>query len=191
MSINIGSPKATGAQSQYINDYKQMVGGGDYQGYLENKTPPRSPYDNALSALENSGVGDMDYEREELMRQYQGGPQKASMDNFYAKNDDWYNADGSRTDYRMSDLDLQSKEWLNNGRQGANPVSTALRDFKGEAPLPVAAPRPPIVQPQQPAPAPVPQQPVQQAPQQQQATALRDFSAKAPTQSSWQAGGWG
>ena len=80
----------TPAQQASIDKYKKSVEnrtGMSYQEYIDQKKAMNvpSPYERDLAALEASGTGDLDYEREQLMLAYQQpGPLKDAQDAFYA-----------------------------------------------------------------------------------------------------------
>ena len=67
--------------------------------YNESRKPPMTPIEQEIQALEKSGVGDLDYEVDQLRYQFMNGDRKGEMDAYYKANPEWFNPDGTRTGY--------------------------------------------------------------------------------------------
>ena len=68
--------------------------------YLLSQRPPTPPIRQAQTEIYNNEEGDKDHQIDEAENYWTSPAGKAKMDKFYLANSEWYNPDGSRTDYR-------------------------------------------------------------------------------------------
>jgi hypothetical protein len=77
----------------------------NYQEYLDSKTPPRTPFDDDVQALKQSGAGDIDYEMDQLEQQYKSGYGKQLMENYWKANPKFFTPTGERVYQYQEDVD--------------------------------------------------------------------------------------
>jgi hypothetical protein len=79
-----------------------------YNQYIDSKRPPMSPYDAEVQAMQNSGVGDQEYEMEQINNMYNSGAGLQRMNDYYAANPDWYTPEGDRIYQHQDDVDAMN-----------------------------------------------------------------------------------
>lgn len=78
----------------------QIPGGVTQEEFNASRQPPTSPLQEELNVLRTSGVGDQSFEAEQINNFFQNTAQgQALMQEFFAANPQWFNPDGSRTDF--------------------------------------------------------------------------------------------
>ena len=214
-SINSGfvayGNRVSPSQQSFLDDYKAMKTpeGSTYEKYMAGeiakKQPPISPIRADTRSIRDNDEGDKDYQMDELNSYYQSDAGKKDMSDFYQENSSWYNPDGQRTNKGFNADDIAAQDWIQGGRQGVNPVTTQVNQFradKGDANTPtIDALRNPQPTPQNTPVAPPPQNtPVTPPPPSQVQQNMNQPIVKKPIQnynatqtanSGWMPGGWG
>ena len=153
-------------------------------------------------SIRDNDEGDKDYQMDELNSYYQSDAGKKDMSDFYQENSSWYNPDGQRTNKGFNADDIAAQDWIQGGRQGVNPVTTQVNQFRadrGDAntstidalrnpPPPVAPVVPPPVAPVVPPP---PSQVQQNMNQPIVKKPIQNYNATQTANSGWMPGGWG
>jgi hypothetical protein len=141
-SINSGfvayGNRVSPSQQSFLDDYKAMKTpeGSTYEKYMAGeiakKQPPISPIRADTRSIRDNDEGDKDYQMDELNSYYQSDAGKKDMSDFYQKNSSWYNPDGQRTNKGFNADDIAAQDWIQGGRQGVNPVTTQVNQFRAD-----------------------------------------------------------
>jgi len=78
----------------------QIPAGVTQEEFNASRQPPQSPLQAELKSLQSSSVGDKDFEAEQISNFFQNTEVgRAQMQSFFLANSQWFNPDGSRTDF--------------------------------------------------------------------------------------------
>ena len=78
----------------------QIPAGVTQEEFNASRQPPQSPLQSELKSLQSSSVGDKDFEAEQISNFFQNTEVgRAQMQSFFLANPQWFNPDGSRTDF--------------------------------------------------------------------------------------------